>query len=1644
MAFGRQTWIHEMSTKMNTEQLNSTLRAGGYLLPDTKAPTDVPVDTIDGRIFTHLGIPDREIVRLTPSNLAIGEDAAMDILGFAPVASSAKIALRMRQALGFPEWVLVHDPKNAASALAISRDLKKEARRAKSKPGNAKVVFDEMGKTISTKTPHFLPPFYEEVARAFIESGNTTYAATYFGKAREAEQTYALEVDENRRRDAFVEFALSGALTNKVMSEYAKDLSKRYGAEKAYEYFFDLCVRRTLGGTPPHSQMVTELRRLAKAAGKKQADEDAKFVSEIWEAPSLTRSASAFWETYAKTFAQLAKKEPRIRGRLLNTFPVPSGKADDFKTFWVGLLKDTGADEGLTKPEADVDGALKPEGSAAQWIAKFVSHRMASGYSYYRKPTTPDAGFDLIRRMAPRLKADGNEFEFAGSGWQRVVDIDVLDLLIELEIPVKVPDAIDFTSWSVPMEGMTERLRDLKFLGGDTRFDKVVDGAVGAVFGNAEFEAAARGKAGLKRAREKWLERRAEQIGDGATPSFKENVARLRSATSAATFKEFPKAWARLQKLELVAPFTRTLNGGFLDEYQWVEAKTAYNELRGPKHDVEVKVAGVFPYLILHSPTKGIVVGPKGRVVEHDFKLPQGQSVKHIAYAGGQLLVVFYDKNWNNRAYWSAKPNHVFDGGYIYHGAVGVERGDGSMVVGPVAFRAGDETMPQYGTVLSDGTSFWTRAGWGDDVSFKEFDPDSGKEGRTSLPAIFEDSLRPDMSLAHQHCELYPVPAELKDSPLGTKDGLYSRMAFQSKNAEYLTVTPLGEHAGYVDAMIRQPGSNGTLSIQAGFRLMDKNDLSLDARSTLSGLPIAIQFAHFLKVSDEAGSKKLRSIKADASAAIVAAAIISRTHDDDAPSALAATWLGEIAAQAGKSSKSLPAFVAAGKGHLEGDKSSKSTLSGLMAAGKEFLLGKSKAPTAQSLQGIIDEVVGCNAELRASIALLAEEYADSLVALARHIEASDPAHAGAIGTAIVDTAVWGSFSGVASGSDYNFYNYSWGEQADLGRYITQLGKFLTSGEIPKDIAWTTTDVSLLLTAPASIGWLASSPGLTGDREVLLSFLDQMGTSGIFDLPGKFRLFTSPRKGWVSLGAADENRHTFLITHEGHKYVGRSSYYGNEEFTVLEYAGNGEFKTPNGVTIEAEWAAEGWSGAAAKSLVELVRERGPYEINTEIISYLAEKIGVSQSEAGLLWATMPNMNSYEKNFLPKEIREAMGVKVAEAAIARDAVKQLSAHKKLAVYAAGMPEDVANLWDQPTRAADSLAAAWTGQFGQRVQLPGALLAEIKKNLGIWDPREPVKAILSPKNSIYSVVPDYELQSTDGKCLEMVAKDQKFNGIDNVNAFLKIARYVSLNAPVGDEVRKSLPAAWEVWKTTLNAPGFQVSAPCPYDYEYDKLKEALARIGTNKSLKGLEYYQDDLVTISASQWSLDMMVRVAPVLAGKTSPHFAGLKELPAVNEIFSDRFAAMMKNVSSPSVEAGSYETNAELSVPKLVDTVAKKLGVSSSAANAFLQILALPNPTTSNVKTWNGWTTGAYKKAMAELLAKGLVMEAKRSRAGRTHFLDGPWLDLKAPHLPVEGWKSQFYGTDYTESLGQQLPLEAVPVLFQRAWDRWSSGDKPKF
>ncbi len=149
-------------------------------------------------------------------------------------------------------------------------------------------------------------------------------------------------------------------------------------------------------------------------------------------------------------------------------------------------------------------------------------------------------------------------------------------------------------------------------------------------------------------------------------------------------------------------------------------------------------------------------------------------------------------------------------------------------------------------------------------------------------------------------------------------------------------------------------------------------------------------------------------------------------------------------------------------------------------------------------------------------------------------------------------------------------------------------------------------------------------------------------------------------------------------------------------------------------------------------------------------------------------------------------------------------------------------------------------------------------------------------------------------------------------------------------------------------------------------------------------------------------------------------------------------------------AGAWEANPRSSAPELVDEVRKARALGEDAAVLYLQTLALPDPTTANLRAWNGWTPARLKNAVVELAAAELVIEAKRPRAGRRHFLPGGWEALKSPHLPLESWKLPLYGLTRDSKgkieapLGLILPLEPVHQVFAAAWDRVEAGDVPRY
>ena len=80
----------------------------------------------------------------------------------------------------------------------------------------------------------------------------------------------------------------------------------------------------------------------------------------------------------------------------------------------------------------------------------------------------------------------------------------------------------------------------------------------------------------------------------------------------------------------------------------------------------------------------------------------------------------------------------------------------------------------------------------------------------------------------------------------------------------------------------------------------------------------------------------------------------------------------------------------------------------------------------------------------------------------------------------------------------------------------------------------------------------------------------------------------------------------------------------------------------------------------------------------------------------------------------------------------------------------------------------------------------------------------------------------------------------------------------------------------------------------------------------------------------------------------------------------------------------------------------------------------------------------FDEAAEPLVAAGLLVTGTREKAGREHFLPGPW---DAKWGPMETWKSGLYDRTF---FGLALPLEPMGALYKKAWDQILAGDLPRF
>ncbi len=382
------------------------IKAGAILLPKAKLPKDILSDDVVARQWFHPALAD-PVVRIPTQNMLRGIDLEMGLLGFAEPADKGVVGKKRREKLGFPGWALVNDPDHARFALDVVKDLKKAARKMKSKPGTAKDLIDEIGQRLSASVPHFLPSFYEEAARNFIAFENYTYASQYFEKARESERVYALKVDPEMREQTFVDFALARALSVKSLTNFGLEMIEKGHAKEGFDSYFRIAVRRTRGGLPPSPAMAKDLKRLAKAAKLDPAEEERNFLRELLGAAALRMAPAGFWKAYNKSLKALAKEDPAARSAMLDLFPNMHPRQ------WFEVLDACDACRALY--DDSVDKESKSKHTTADWFGLVLKQQNNAGWRG-AKDVAPRI-LTLLVECKDRLKEDGVNIPVPEGWW---------------------------------------------------------------------------------------------------------------------------------------------------------------------------------------------------------------------------------------------------------------------------------------------------------------------------------------------------------------------------------------------------------------------------------------------------------------------------------------------------------------------------------------------------------------------------------------------------------------------------------------------------------------------------------------------------------------------------------------------------------------------------------------------------------------------------------------------------------------------------------------------------------------------------------------------------------------------------------------------------------------------------------------------------------------------------------------------------------------------------------------------------------------------------------------------------------------------------------------------------------------------------
>ncbi|WP_404816288.1 DNA-binding protein [Streptomyces thermolineatus] len=1651
-----------------TEQVAELLRAGAVLPPGTAGGGDraVPVFT---QAYRHPGLDGRTVVRL------IAEDRTGDprsgFLGLVPEGEPVEVGVGQHRALGFPEWILARHPADGHLAMSLVEEMDEVARTVRSRPKKARAAYESIGERLAGSVPHFLPTFYEQAGRVFLAAGEQSYASMMFVNARKAETAHALPFDEARADAVFLEFALAGAVPAKVLSGYAKGLSSRVPAATAFRHLCGLFVRLAAHGVPPSGPGAGDLRRLAKAAAGKNAQaEETAYLREMLALPGTVEAPPGWWKAHRQALLRLARQEPAVRGTLLRLLPAGWEPADLGQ--WFDLLEQSGAAAGLC--DATLPAEERAPDGAAGWLRRVCA---LCGADCNR--TAPAELYRLVDRMAGALRT---ELEAAGDMLPPPVgDVNLLDQLLSLGVPVAPPHPCQCTCQSLGLYAWAcaEQRRDLVALEADGRFQQAFQEGIPTWERDKRTLALLARSPGGRPMLAAWAGEVCRSYLDSALPGVPGALTVLSSLPGEVLAVAEDEVREALS-VGLAPALVRALRTGILDELGWPAWDEALEAMAPHGAAPQIHVAEAWPHLVVLDREQMRVIGAEGTVLTHRTRLPaevlrESWNSVDCHYVDGELFVWWQSYRSGMQGYWhhtsDAPPKPVehrfgscvttVDGRLGLGGdmaPVSLPLPGGGRTTGHGVLHRGDTAVPLRRKVMGDGTSYWVQDHEGDSLIWRAYDPVGDTTGAPGTPEWISEALSgaPEGSRL-ETAWLHPAPSAEEGPVCGPVDGVLGWRVISlpdgSLRGEDLSgrsvVVPydteqLPRHA------LRFPGTDRLLAVTwkygnvklvdpAGTVVADIRDDHGSAAFT-AGTPLLppLRYWHLLRTRDPEGSAALRRIGEDTAAALLAAAVEEGPRD-------AGNQADPGTEPAVPAAEQVPALVRALLPQV-GHEALRAGITGVVRFAAEQ-------------QRTLDAV---RARLDAATARAVPDQPRP--------KADDE---------LLEAALNGvGLTGRDSGGRYHDCFYRLFELPGLiGRSMRGEGRSVpaerTHAELEKQWSLESLDLLALPVLPEILALRAGSEAVVEEhRQALDAFLAECDAQNLTDLnPDHWRcvrlrldasLFEGPDavQGYTDDTVLNLGGGAFLVfPHRSRSLLAdlHVDEPAGKHCGALFHDPSGRFEAPAPSTLLAErpFVPEtarpaGW---VARFRAELA-ERGPAPWFPAAAEEFARLTGVTPTMARLVVAGLPRIDD-QREAVPSATLRTIGVKPADARVAKEELKSLDAAARQAVVAALLPAEPSRLWTHGPDAARA-AEVWNERLGRRTPLPEEILHDAVLSVASpgLAPAATLRVFLDPAAAA-GLTSDLTWKF-GYRCLEPVEQVPGFDGAV-LKGSVALAARLAHRLPSGDPVRAVLPGVLGALRDRLAHPGLLIGL----DRESTDW-EAYRKAAGDPTETGDGFVRYGAVVLGTGTLPPFPAVRPALLDAAGTDPHLTAVSagERPnavetALRLVHARTFAELLADPGDP-VAGGRdadglwWPQDPARSVPDLVTEAAGRHGIGEDAAVLYLMLLAMPDPTDRNTARWTGWGerrggTARLRAARAELAATGLVVEGSRPRAGRSLFLPGGWTRLPNPHLPLEQWKLPMYDLIEGEDpvLGVVAPLRPVAELYREAWQRVLDGDGPQ-